>query len=265
MSRLGLLAFGLFWAAPAVADDACLRSYESAQRLRLQTKLIEAKRQLLVCARAECPEVLRRDCSTWLGEVEAATPSVVVAARAGATELTDVRVLVDDRELASSLDGAALPVDPGQRTFRFERADGATLEQKVVIRAGEKNRLLELDFDAEPAPAPAQAVPSRLPVYALLGVGAVALGSFTYFALSSHSKRGDLESCKGHCPEADVDAVRREQLVADVSLGVGLIALGAAAYLHFGTPSERAPERASWQLGFSARRQGGAASLSGRF
>lgn len=263
MSRAGLVALCLLWATPAAADDACLSSYEKAQRLRLDKKLLAAKSELLVCARAECPQVLRRDCSTWLGEVDAALPSVVVAARAGSAEVTDVRVLVDGRALAESLDGSALSLDPGQRLFRFERAGAAAVEQKVLIRAGEKNRRLEVDFGGTTERAEAE--PSRLPVYALLGVGAVALGSFSYFALESHSKRQDLESCKGHCAEADVDAVQRDQLIADVSLGVGLVALGVAAYLHFGRAPERPLRETSWQLGVTALPRGGAASFGGRF
>lgn len=263
MPRIGLALLCLSWAVPAAADDACLTSYERAQRLRLETKLLDAKRELLVCARPICPQVLRNDCSTWLNEVDASTPSVVVAARAGTAEVSDVRVLVDGQELTDGLDGSALPVDPGHRTFRFELAGAKPIEQKLVVRAGERNRLLEVDFGQTSAPRKAQASP--LPVYALAGLGVVALGSFTYFALSSHAKREDLSSCKGHCAADEVDSVRREQLVADVSLGIGVVALGAAAFLHFGRAPERPAARGPWRLGVGAIDHGGVARFTGTF
>jgi len=254
------------WTAPSHAEgpDACLSSYESAQRLRLETKLRAAKAALVTCARAECPDVLRRDCSRWLGEVEKSLPSVVVAARRGATDVTEVRVVIDGDIVAESLDGSAITLDPGKHAFRFELDGAPAVERSLLIVAGEKDRAIEVSFEA-PADAKQTAAPSALPVYALGALGVVALGSFAYFGLSSHAKREDLAACKGHCPEDDVDEVRREQLVADVSLGVGLVALGAAAYLHFGRAGGPPKQEARWHLGIAGTGRGATAALGTRF
>lgn len=207
--------------------------------------------------------MLRRDCTKWLAEVDAALPSVVVVAREGATEVTDVQVIVDGAILAESLDGTALTLDPGRHVFRFERDGEAPVERTLLVREGEKNRRIEVELDSRPEPK--EAAPVRWPVYGLAALGAVGIGSFAFFGLRSHSRKEDLESCKGHCPEDDVDEVRRDQIVADVSLGVGLLALGAAAYLHFGTDPESKPGESSWQLGVTPLARGGAARLSASF
>ena len=62
----------------ALADDkaACLSASQQAQNLRDAHKLVEARAQLRVCARKECPAVVQRDCLTWLGEVERSLPTV---------------------------------------------------------------------------------------------------------------------------------------------------------------------------------------------
>jgi len=231
----------------------------------LDKKLRAARERLIACAKSECPDVLRRDCSRWLGEVDAALPSVVIAARSGSEEVTEVSVLVDGRALADSLTGTALTVDPGRHVFRFEHDGSAPLEQTLSIREGHKNRLIEVDFGGGADPAREKPEQSSVPVYGLAALGGIGIGSFVFFGLRAHSRKQDLEDCKGHCAQDDVNAVRRDQLVGDISLGIGLFALGAAAYLHFGANDERSPSEASWQLGVAARADGGTGSLIRRF
>ncbi len=51
----------------------------------------------------------------------------------------DVKVSVDGRPLADKLDGLAVkPLDPGMRTFRFERADGSAATAQVLVKEGDK-------------------------------------------------------------------------------------------------------------------------------
>lgn len=249
-------------AEPAQAPAACLSSYESAQRLKLEKKLLSSKKALIVCARNDCPEVLRRDCAEWLADVESALPSVVVAARSEGREVTTVRLLVDGEIVAESLDGSALALDPGPHVFRLEPEDGPALEQTLVIREGEKNRVVEVELDQTSAGARA---PNRTPIYGLAALGAVGIGSFVYFGLRSHSAKQDLEACKGHCPVDDVRAVERDQVVADVSLGLGLVALGAAAYLYFGEAKEAPATKSAWRFGVTPLARGAAASVGARF
>lgn len=255
----------LTWPATSRADEACLTSYESAQRLRLESKLVRAKQELIACARAGCPQVLRKDCTSWLAEVDKALPSVVIAASAGPAEVTEARLFVDGQLVAQVLDGSELVLDPGPHLFRLERAGSPARELKLTLRAGEKSRLVEVDFGGEPdAPKPLERTrPSLLPAYAFGALGAVALGSFAYFGLKSHSERNDLEDCKGHCPSDDVDRVRAQQLVADISLGVGVVSLALAGWFYFGaTPEQPA---SAWRLGVRPLPNGGAAALGARF
>ena len=232
------------WHQPAQAQDrtvveSCLNSYESAQRLRIGKHLGEARRQLLSCGEATCPAAIRKDCLRWLDEVDRSMPSVVMAVRFRGQDLTAVRVLVDGTQIATRLDGASIAVDPGTRQFRFEASGYKPRERTVVIREGEKNRPITVELPAEAASDQAT---SHAPALALAALGVAGLGFFTYFGLKGMSGKSDLELCKGHCSQSDANTVGRNFLAADIALGVGVVALGAAAYLYF---SDGPPRQAS--------------------
>lgn len=254
--------FGPVAHADETADggkEACFSAYEGAQRLRKKRALIAARRELIACGGASCPSALRTDCVTWLAEVDQALPTVVFSVRGGGVELPGARVLVDGALLEGAVTGTAVPLDPGEHTLRVEADGHEPLEQKLVAREGEKARAVGVDL--RPLATDESDPGISVPVIALAAVGALGLASFGFFAVKSHSAKSDLESCKGHCAEDEVDAVRRDQIIADVSLGVGLVALGVAAYLHFGTrPSETRSESA-WSIGIAPRPGGGAATL----
>ncbi len=69
------LVFGVLaaLASPAMAADGvgaeCARSAEKAQTLRDAAKLVEAREQLLVCARDVCPRAVTSDCLGWIHDV----------------------------------------------------------------------------------------------------------------------------------------------------------------------------------------------------
>src|SRR4051794_37170175 len=66
----------------ALADtEECSRTYESAQRFRLQSKLLDARSALVICAQDTCPAALRKDCVAWLAEVNEAMPAVALNVR----------------------------------------------------------------------------------------------------------------------------------------------------------------------------------------
>lgn len=271
-ARLAVLALpaalGLTWAPVARAADkaTCLRAYESAQTDRNARKLRASRSKLLVCVEPECPELLRKDCSAWLSEVERAIPTVVIVARSGGKELTKVRVLVDDEPLAESLTGASLEVDPGRRIFRVEAHGYVPVERTISIQEGDKDRELEVELELTSKPAKDEQ-PASIPTatWVLAGVGAVGLLGFTYFGLKGLDGRGELKQCKGECAEEDVDAVRADFTRADVSLAVSALAFGGAAYFYFssrGDPKKTpATERSSVSLGIAPRRGGAGAAL----
>jgi hypothetical protein len=250
IAGLTALACAAFGARPAAADpfDACVSAYEQGQVDRAHDKLIKARSELLSCTESACPAAIRKDCSRWLDEVDAAMPTVVVEAHAAnGTDVTDFRVLVDGVALASASQGKAVPIDPGVHVVRYETRDGPRVEQKITIREGEKNRRLHVDFPAPDAPR-SSAAPLPVPpppttsrptpplVFVLGGVGLVGVGSFAAFGIwskVSESKLND-SGCKPHC---DVNAVFREEVAADVSLGIGAAALIAATIVYLARPA----------------------------
>src|SRR5215472_923722 len=171
--------------------NACLSAAERGQNLRTDGKLVSARDEFLVCARDDCPHLVRTDCMTWLSQIDASLPSVVFSATAGGADVTDVRVRYDGQLLLERLDGKAKPIDPGTHVFQFERA-GDKVEVRVVIAEGEKNRKVIAVFDnprtATPPPSAVSSSGGRAPVpiaaYVLGGVGLLAAGSFAYFGIT---------------------------------------------------------------------------------
>jgi hypothetical protein len=236
----------------------------------------------VACAQPTCPLVVNKDCTEWLIEVEAATPSVVFAVRdTSGHELVDVRVYVDDVPLTEKLVGRAIAIDPGLRRFRYEVAGIPPLETSVVIREAEKNRLLSVTVSRSGTPeapssgspageAPAlpadHAKPARhaIPTPALLtaGAGVLALGSFAFFGLRGHNDIQNMRgTCAPNCAESDVASARTNVLVANVSLGVAVAAFGASVWLY--TASR--PAKGSAWLSVEPTMGGGVGRLGGSF
>jgi hypothetical protein len=194
-------------------------------------------------------------CAGWIRELDAAVPTVVVRARRGAAEVTAVRVLVDGEVRAATLDGAPIAVDPGERRLRLEPEGGAPVERVVAIRAGERLRAVEVDLPDD-APPPRFAWPE----VTLAAVGVAGLASFAVAGGLGVARYRELDrSCAPACADADAADVRTKLLVADVSLGVGLAALGGAAVVWL-VRTRRAPAAAT---AFVAPTPGGAVGVAG--
>ncbi|WP_438002208.1 hypothetical protein WMF26_24065 [Sorangium sp. So ce185] len=319
---------------------ACAAAYERAQGLRRDGKLLAAREALIACSQPTCPAAAVADCGPWLAEVEKSLPTVVIAAKdAHGRERLDVRVLVDGRPLAAALDGKALPVDPGPHTFRYEPASGPAVEERVLIREGEKNRAITVTLGASsagapasppppaaaptpastgsppaptaaptaptaaptaappaptaptaappaptaarPAPTAARPAPSAPPaapfeepavpglVWASGALGAAGLAVFAVAGALSLSAEADLRAtCAPRCPGDDVRAIRVQHAIADVGLGVGVLALGAATWLYLTRPAAaRAPNAGAAAPGPALRPfvGGAAAGVEGAF
>ena len=287
-----LLGSAMLCSVRAGADeiDRCLASHSQAQRSRRGGKLRESRTGLLVCARSLCPRVVRTECGRFLTEVDALLPAVVISARTPAGEdLSEVRVIVAGELALSRLDGRPLPLDPGQHQVRVEAPGRAPQEQSFLIVEGETARpltfTLTADADRSAPPLPGarsspeagaspslggQHRPVPTSVYVLGGVGAVALGSFAVFGLTGRSDYLALKgTCAPGCPASGAAPVRNKLLVADVSLGVAVVAIGAGAALFFMRPTV-APASATnadggIHLEVHARAGGMAASVAGEF
>ena len=222
------------------AKTACLAAHEEALALRAQKKPHAAREKFVACARIECPTVVRKECGEQVALVEKDAPTVVLEARdeLGADTMA-VNVSMDGSPIAPRLTGAAVDVEPGEHLFRFEREGGKAIEQRVLIVEGDKNRKVVAEFASLVAKPPAGETvvpphePKKVPViaYVLGGVSLAAVGSFAYFALSGKGAENDLgSSCSPNCSDADLSPVKRDYLIADVSLGIG-IALAAVTVL----------------------------------
>jgi hypothetical protein len=289
LSRLSLLTpllFVVVTASPARADEPtkemCVLASEQAQTLRDEGKLKSARAQLVTCSSSSCPGVVRRDCEKWLTEVDAAQPTVVVGARdPRGNDVPGTHVSLDGVPFADRLDGRPLPVDPGEHVFHYDAPGVLSLDQRAVIRVGEKNRMLTVvlsptashatvappppaaaspamsppsaatsSTDAttpardEPAPSGGSHVPAGTWVFG--GLGVVALGSFAYFGISGKNDVSNLRStCAPNCAQSDVDSAHTKLVVADVSLGVGVVALGVATWILLANHSDSPPVQAA--------------------
>lgn len=245
------LAAGIAMVAPPAQSqegNECLVSYEQAQILRNKGDFQGAREQARVCAGAKCQEAIRADCIQWVDELDRAIPSVVFEVNSPKGEETLVRVLLDGKEITNRLDGNPIEVEPGSRVFVFELDGFPPAEQRIVVRAGEKLRLVSVRFGEEPKPAPTPAPqePGPPPVmerpvpglfYVMAGLAVAGGASFAGFALAGKQKNDDLEkSCSPFCKDSDVDQVRSRYLIADISLGVSVVSLVAATGLFLFRP-----------------------------
>ena len=231
----------------ARADDReqCASAADQAQQLRDEGKYRRAREQLLLCARDVCPAPIKRDCLEWLSQVESTAPTVVFGAKDATKDLSDVKVYVDGAAVTDRLDGKPVQMDLGKHTVKFEY-QGQVKEEEVIIGAGQKNRNVTVTFGAAavaptgPTPPPGGETSkegSIVPALVVGGIGVLAIGSFAIFGLGGKSDVSNLEdTCKPHCAESDVDKARTKLIIADISLGVGIVALGVATYLFVTRP-----------------------------
>ncbi len=253
----------------ALADTKaeCLDTSMKAQRLKLDGKLRAARDALLQCSRDACPQLVRQDCDTWLGEVTAGLPTVVVTARDDAGhDLFDVSVTVDGEAFAEHPDGKSRAVDPGERTFVFTRGE-VTQTVRVAIRQGEKDRIVEARFElpkaapgeAKPEPKAPQAPLAPKPAVeregssgprtglgiGLVSVGAIGVGTSIALLLAANGEVFDLRDTCGvsrTCTDDQLSSVTSQRTVAGIVGGLSAAALVAGAVVLLTAPS---PKRAA--------------------
>lgn len=238
-----LASFGSITLAttPCQAEGAdrkeCADAYAEAQTSMQAVSLIKAREQLKVCARDSCLALIRKDCVTWLDEVNAGIPSVVVAAKGkDGQEVFDVRVSVNGNEVASKLDVKAIELDPGTFTMRFEHEGLPPIEQEVTLRQGQKNKLVEVNWGAGEKKKRAAMIP-----WIVGGVGLGLVGGGSFFWLKSESDRSDLhDSCAPRCSQGAIDSIETQRLVGDILFGLGLAAVGTAAVWILTEPPSKA-------------------------
>jgi hypothetical protein len=261
----------------------CPTASEQGQKLRDQGKLIRAREMFLLCSKPTCPGVVRKDCAKWLPELEEGIPTVVFSAQDGAgADLSAVSVTLDGAKVATTLDGKPVPMDPGPHTIVYETQGAPPLSQNVIVRAGEKNRIVKATLGAPPPPKkddskppppppppPQQKSGAPIGAYILGGVGVVGVGGFVFLGVTGKNDLNDLKStCAPNCAQSKLDDAKTKLLIGDISLGVGVLALGGATILFLTSGGDK-PAKTSGPLhlvpSVSALPGGGAASVSGSF
>ncbi|MEO8877665.1 MAG: hypothetical protein ABI461_18880 [Polyangiaceae bacterium] len=295
LSAVFVLAIAAF-SSSAFADDkvVCATASENGQKLRDDGKLIKARQEFLVCARDVCPGTIKRDCADWLAQADSNTPSVVLSAKdAHGQDLASAKVTLDGVAADETLQGKAINIDPGPHTFKFEIPGEKPVDQQIVVREGEKNRVVSVSWQkAEVTPPPPPLTPpptepetkkSKLPAILVGGIGVVAIGTGAVFYALASGDFNDLKDTCGKtksCTDDQVAPIKTKVLVSDIAFGVGVVAIGTAVVLYI-TESGSSPAHAQvgsapkkhQQTGFITAPKfdfaplpgGGAAMLGGRF
>jgi hypothetical protein len=155
--------------------------------------------------------------------------------------------------------------NPGSRKEMVAQAPVVAQSESSTSKADK-----EEDDIAAPETQPAPKHHRSWVPYALATVGVVGLAGFglgTYWGLKDNA---DLKTCSMLCDPSAVDHIHRVYLAANISLGVGIAALGAATVLWITHPDstakeDGASERSAYQFGVSPTNTGAVAALSGSF
>jgi hypothetical protein len=282
--RFCLLAAVVLSASTALADDkaTCLAAASSGQTQRDAHNLIEARDQFRVCAQQQCPAVVRSDCTDWFNAVDKSIATVVITAKddSGA-DLLDVRVSVDGKPLLSRLDGQAVSVNPGLRTFHFEFPNGASSDQPVLVKEGEKNETVVAVMKRRPgatSPAPTPpgvsadvSTPSasggssvwKTIGWVLGGAGVVGLAVGTAFGVTAMGDKSSANCVNDYCDAGPLSSARKAADASTVGfIGGGVLLAGGGALVLFG-PSDHHEGVGAVHVTPMFGKNGGAISVGG--
>lgn len=264
VQSLAVLASVLLLAAPASATPVtaadCIDAVDAGQTLRDAGKLRAARARFAVCVESACPAPIRHDCATWAADVSERMPAVRLRAhRADGSDLTGVRVTVDGAPFPAGLEGRYVEIDPGPHLFRFERTGSVTVERNVVIAERDHAALVDVAMVDDraalgpasppvgpPPPAASATGGPPLATYVLAGVGVLGAAGFVVFGLKANREISSLRgSCAPACTDDQLSPAHRDVLIANISLGVGVVALVAATVVWLTSHPSPAPASAS--------------------
>ena len=230
---LGVALSAVAPAAQAMDKVSCVAAHEAAQEFRQRKLLAQSREQLIACADPRCPRLVSEECQILLAEIDrlAATTDTPESSPAA---LEQQRESEENREASGSatISTGTAPASPAGAT----RAPAAPAKCCAVAsqpKAGQATLHLPPPFLPAPRDAPARGARSPGPSLSVLLPGALALAAFgtaAYLGWQGLSRADELHrTCSPDCDPAQVSPVRRQLLMADVSLmtGVGLGTLTA--------------------------------------
>lgn len=231
--------------AEAAPGSKCIAAAEAGQQLRSEGKLVAARKKFGVCTALECPVVVRRDCARWVEELDSTTPSITVRLEDGAgNEIPEGTVHLDGDRLPPLADGRATPLDPGPHKLVWDH-DGVKTEKEIVVREGERSKVIVLRSEKEKAahdprvspvpPAHDATTPSSAsPVpWVVGGIGVVASGvgvGLWLAGLGEHSDLGRRCAATHTCTDDEILSSRTKLIAGDVLVGVGVVLIAGALY-----------------------------------
>jgi hypothetical protein len=215
--------------------DACATAAEEGERLRDDHKLLAARKAFLTCSRNECPDVVKTDCAKWYVQLAQSIPTIVVQARdADQRDVRDARLLVDGALVRARLDGLPVEIDPGDHTVSVDAPGFAAYSEHLLIAEGEHGRNVPVTLRRAVTAAHASHRMSAWIPWTVGFVGLAALGGFAAAEIVGQNDYTALRSLCGStrtCTSAQAAPARTDFIIAAVTLGVGVLALGSATIL----------------------------------
>lgn len=175
----------------------------------------------------------------WIATLSRELGTVDVAA----PDRARIEIKRGSRDAAATFTGSGRAyAEPGE--VRVTMRLGERVETKDALVAKATSARVEFTSSAQGAPPP-QDKPAPTteegPVVSIAGIvllsgGVVGMAMFAGFGISARSTLDGLEQCDPRCPDSrreEVDAGKRDQLIANVSVGIGagLLAAGATAWI----------------------------------
>jgi hypothetical protein len=215
-----------------LSPTECIQAHAKAQELEGTGRLFEALGEFETCSSSSCPKLIQKDCKVLRKTVEEAisTLDVVVVEPSGRPPV-DYRIELEDREVAPTTLYQNLPVDPGLRHLKVRAPERPATQVSIVVRPKEKHQRVIIQLP----PVEPLASEMRKASYVLAGIGGLGILSFTGFAISGYLDEDELKGRPRTVSRRSdyqlADTMRTKYLIADVSLGISLVSLGAATYL----------------------------------
>ncbi len=245
------------------AIAACVAEHEAARIARLEERWLDSRAAMQRCASNTCPVAIRSDCESWLNDLKAAWPSIVVVVERNDGGSGPVQVELDGKPLAPSELANPIEVVPGKHSIRFSVPNAAPVVHEVAVALGERNRVVRARVGNRPrapvepprpaTPTPESSRPIPTSTY-LLGAGAVAAfavsGTLLASALSERSDARD--TCAPDCESNVRQSIETQLLFSDLSAGLGVLLGGLSIYTYLNRPEEPkvgAPRAPSTYLG----------------
>lgn len=163
---------------------------------------------------------------------------------------------------AASATGSSAVATAGAASGSQASHEPLAASDEAKAAAGAKTTAPE--SDAAVAPAPEKASP--LLAYIVGGAGLAAIGGSLLLVHWAHEDNLRLDQCAPNCSQDSVDHVSNMYLAADITLGVGVVALGTATWLYLSRPDrEESSADSAYRFDIQPRRSGAFATFGSVF